>query len=57
MRQVEMMEMKTEMDQLLVKLEEARRQLNQAKTKEAEMTNQLQDQAQKVWALFMLSCF
>ena len=55
MRQVEMMEMKTEMDQILEKLEEACRQLNQAKAKEAEMTNQLQDQAQKVWALFICS--
>ena len=57
MRQTEMMEMKTEMDQLLEKLEEARRQLNQVKAKETEMTNQLQDQAQKVWVLVVFSCF
>ena len=41
------------MDQLLEKLKEAHKQLNQAKAKETEMTNQLQDQAQKVQALFM----
>ena len=50
-----MMEMKAEMDQLLEKLEEACKQMNQAK--ETEMTNQLQDQAQKVQALFMFLCF
>ena len=52
-----MMEMKAEMDQPLEKLEEACKQMNQAKAKETEMTNQLQDQAQKVQALFMFSCF
>ena len=56
-RQAEMMEMKAEMDQLLEKLEEARKQMNQAKAKETEMTNQLQDQTQKVQALSMFSCF
>ena len=56
-RQAEMMEMKAEMDQLLEKFEEARKQMNQAKAKETEMTNQLQDQAQKVQALLMFSCF
>ena len=55
MRQTEMMEIKTEMDQLLEKLEEARKQLNQAKVKEAEMANQLQDQAQKVRVLMLLA--
>ena len=57
MRQAEMMmEMKTESDQLFEKLKEAHKQLNQAKTKETEMTNQLQDQAQKVQALLMFLC-
>ena len=51
------MEMKAETDHLLEKLEEARKQINQAKAKETEMTNQLQDQAQKVQALFMFLCF
>ena len=48
-------EMKTEIDQLLDKLEEVCKQLNQAKAKETKMTNcnKLQDQAQKVQALFM----
>ena len=49
--------MKAEMDQLLEKLLEARKQMNQAKAKETEMTNQLQDQTQKVQALLMFSCF
>ena len=52
-----MMDMKAEMDQLLEKLEEARKQMNQAKAKETEMTNQLQDQTQKVQLLFMFLCF
>ena len=41
------LKMKAEMDQLL-ELLEACEQLNQAKAKETEMTDQLQDQAQKV---------
>ena len=59
-KQAEMLmelEMKAEMDQLLEKLLEACKQMNQAKAKETEMTNQLQDQAQKVQALLMFSCF
>ena len=51
------LKMKAEMDQLLEKLLEACEQMNQAKAKETEMTNQLQDQAQKVQALFMFSFF
>ena len=60
MKQAEMLmelKMKAEMDQVLEKLLEACEQMNQAKAKETEMTNQLQDQAQKVQVLFMFSCF
>ena len=44
--------MKIEIDQLLQKVTEPCKQLNKAKAKETEMTNQLLDQAQKVQALF-----
>ena len=44
------------MDQLLEKLKEVHKQLNQVKAKETEMINQLQDQAQKVQALFKFLC-
>ena len=52
-------EMKTEMDQLLEKLKEACKQLNQAKAKETKMTNcnKLQDLALKVQVLFIFLCF
>ena len=50
-------EMETEIDQPLEEVTEACKQLNKAKAKETEMTNQLQDQAQKVRALFMYLCF
>lgn len=50
MKQSQIMEMKAEQDELLAKLEEARIQINQAKAKETELTNQLQDQTQKVQA-------
>jgi len=43
-----MMDIKAELDQLLGKLDDAHRQLNQAKTKETELSNQLQEQTQKV---------
>ena len=49
--------MKTEMDQFLEKLKEVCKQLNQAKAKETEITDQLQDQAQKVQTLFKFLCF
>ena len=50
------MEMNAEMDQLLEKMKEAHKQLNKAKAQETEMTNQLQDQAQKVQVLCMFAC-
>ena len=49
--------MKTEIDLLHEKVTEACKQLNKAKVKETEMANQLQDQAQKVQALFTFLCY
>ena len=51
MKQSQMMEMKAKQDELLNKLDEARKQITQAKAKETEIANQLQEQAQKVQAL------
>lgn len=44
--------MKTEMDRMLNKFEEAHEQLKQAKAKETEASNQLQEQIQKVHTNF-----
>ena len=46
--------MKTEMDRMLSKFEEAHEQLKQAKAKETEVSNQLQEQIQKVHTVFIL---
>ena len=43
-----MTDMKIELDQLISKLEDAHKQLKDVKARETEMSNQLQDQTQKV---------
>ena len=50
-----MTETKSKLEQLLSKLDEYHRQLNETKTKQTEMTNHLLDQTQKVEALFMIA--
>ena len=48
MKQLEMVETKSKLNQLLSKLDETHQLLNEAKAKQTEMANQLQDQTQKV---------
>ena len=55
MKELEMTETKSKLEQLLSKLDEYHQQLNEAKTKQTEMTNHLLDQTQKVEALFMIA--
>ena len=49
---MEVAEVKAELDQLLTKLEEAGRQLHSIRTRETELTNQVQDLMQKVCLQF-----
>ena len=53
MKELEMTETKNKLEPLLSKLDEYHLQLNKAKAKQAELTNHLQDQTQKVESLFM----
>ena len=55
-RQMEVAEVKTELEQLLSKLEEAGQQLNTTRTRETELTNQVQGLSQKVSLQFRY-CF
>jgi len=55
-RQMEVTEVKAELDQLLTKLEEAGRQLNSMRMKETDLTTQVQDLIQKVCLEFLFCC-
>jgi len=55
-RQMEVTEVKAELDQLLTKLEEAGKQLNSVRTRETELANQTQDLMLKVCLQLLVCC-